>query len=684
MTLSVKFNGHELADFITVTSLDRGIGTSADINLLKIGNSDGEKYNGTVLGKKTIPMGYVMLYDLVEKRRELARILHVSEPAPLIFGDEPDKVYYAIPTGDIKVDEINILGKSTIEWIVPDGVAYSVESKSFTNYEEVNEGLKNINLVHDSNFENKIKFWSDNTYISDEQYQESNVLSMNYPIDPDRPNDRWWYFNKLDNGISRRYIKSLKAGDSISVGIKFKIDRPNDELESNLNTTMQFGIEEFDSRTGNRTSAADIPVTNVVLGEWQELKLENYKIKSQNTKYISFNPVLLKNGYVSIAEPQMNLGDTLLPYNTAPDDYRNFIDIENNGSYKAYPVIEAVSNGDNGLFAFIKDDAILQFGKPDEVDGIESEANERVITEPYETYPTGRWETNTGKIRYEDYVGKEDTKNYIGGGWKIVNEALRPVFQNVDNDRWGGPTYHRVIPLSEGKSNTLNCHFRNRFVFDTDIRSIGRIEYNIQSGDDVALSMTVKDSLSSSDAISIEGYCNGEWLFDEQLDKKLFSKKTSGNGFELQISRFGDSVTFYVGAIDEVTQTNVIKTGSVTKSFTLPSVKNQPLTSVTIWVASFGNQFKSSSIALTDTRFFWIGVDSWQDIPNTFQDGDIFQVDTSSGSVLVDGVQATTLGALGNMYDQFALEPGKHRIEIIPSKWAQTPQVKVYLTEAWL
>ncbi|MCP1102598.1 putative phage tail component-like protein [Aequitasia blattaphilus] len=133
MNLSVKFDGHELSDFLTVISgFERGIGTSRDVELLKIGNSRGGSFVSSTKEEAQFSMPFKLRYDLIAKRRALAKILDVKEPKKLVFGDEPDKYYLAIPTGDVNVEENNFLGIGTITWLVPDGLAHSTTIKSFT------------------------------------------------------------------------------------------------------------------------------------------------------------------------------------------------------------------------------------------------------------------------------------------------------------------------------------------------------------------------------------------------------------------------------------------------------------------------------------------------------------------------------------------------------------------------
>ena len=95
------------------------------------GTRKGSEFVYTTYKSKTIPMPFTMTDDLEEKHDKLMEILNVSEPKPLIFESVPDRVFYAIPSGDLDFSEEGPLGEGTIEWIIPDGVAYSTVEKSF-------------------------------------------------------------------------------------------------------------------------------------------------------------------------------------------------------------------------------------------------------------------------------------------------------------------------------------------------------------------------------------------------------------------------------------------------------------------------------------------------------------------------------------------------------------------------
>lgn len=131
-SLSVKCNDVELSDYLIVSDLRRGVGTTRTNKLQKMGLSTGSDYIGFSHDYKTYEMDFVLRYDLIEKRRKLAGILNVDEPVKVVFGDEPDKYVLAVPDGDINVDENNFIGKGTIVWLIPDGLSYSNVIKSST------------------------------------------------------------------------------------------------------------------------------------------------------------------------------------------------------------------------------------------------------------------------------------------------------------------------------------------------------------------------------------------------------------------------------------------------------------------------------------------------------------------------------------------------------------------------
>lgn len=139
--LEVTYGDFKLSDILGVTSkFDRGIGLPRS-NYLEDVNGLGKMFVRSKFDEKVILMPFILRYDLNKKRRELAAALSSLTPQKLIFSDEPDKYYMAIPNNYVNLDEINFLGKGTIEWLIPDGVAHAIDPKIYT----MSDGLVTIN-----------------------------------------------------------------------------------------------------------------------------------------------------------------------------------------------------------------------------------------------------------------------------------------------------------------------------------------------------------------------------------------------------------------------------------------------------------------------------------------------------------------------------------------------------------
>lgn len=129
--LEVTYGDYKLTDYMAVTSkFNRGIGLNRS-NYLKDKKETGKLFLRSSHEENIITMPFILRYDLNVKRRELAKILGTLIPQRLVFSDEPDKYYMAIPDNRIDLEEIVFLGKGQIDWIVPDGVAYSTEERQF-------------------------------------------------------------------------------------------------------------------------------------------------------------------------------------------------------------------------------------------------------------------------------------------------------------------------------------------------------------------------------------------------------------------------------------------------------------------------------------------------------------------------------------------------------------------------
>ncbi|QGT53569.1 hypothetical protein CHPC974_001234 [Lactococcus phage CHPC974] len=131
MTFSVNYNGVELSELVSgFTAIDRGFGSVWNNTLSNQVARYGQSFVKNTLSAKKITITIRksgIPSDWIALRKELAKVLDVNEPAPLIFGDEPNKVWYAVADGTqaLSEDISNLVASGTLTFIVPEGHAYS-------------------------------------------------------------------------------------------------------------------------------------------------------------------------------------------------------------------------------------------------------------------------------------------------------------------------------------------------------------------------------------------------------------------------------------------------------------------------------------------------------------------------------------------------------------------------------
>jgi len=148
LTFSVSFNGVDISSLVNgFTGVTRNIG-STWVNTTSQTSNTGVDFLYNSIDAKTITISFIAHVRkdrFSTTRRELAKLLNVSEPAPLIIGDEPNVVWYAVPDGSQTLDESSFFdGIGTLTFLVPSGVAES----SFTQTLNAdNSGGENGSIV---------------------------------------------------------------------------------------------------------------------------------------------------------------------------------------------------------------------------------------------------------------------------------------------------------------------------------------------------------------------------------------------------------------------------------------------------------------------------------------------------------------------------------------------------------
>ena len=165
MTLSVKFNDIELGKYIKVLQgFTPFVGADWNPSFVKAEKQNGSDFAYTSYENKQIVMPFTIEGNLEEKYDALQKALKVDEPKKLVFGNVPNKCFYAIPSGTLEFsEETEFLGEGTITWLIPDGVAYSTAEFSFDGVQK--DGYQTITI------QNNGTEWADVDYEIGHQHE---------------------------------------------------------------------------------------------------------------------------------------------------------------------------------------------------------------------------------------------------------------------------------------------------------------------------------------------------------------------------------------------------------------------------------------------------------------------------------------------------------------------------------
>lgn len=681
--MKITYGGVEITKYLSpMRGLDRKILPEMEHELSKIGNTDGYVHTRSVLGKRTIPMPFKIKNELIKNRRELARVLSTRVALPLIFGDEAEKFWLALPSGDISVDELVFQGKGVIDWIVPDGVAHAVQSRVFTNVATGTAATEN--QVLDPEYKRKEKYYKPWVSWLQEKYAGSNILRGDFTDTAtiaDQGETKYKGLRLFQNpNTNGRSFPTMKLNDPVSAQVEIRINKAATGDTTGAKSVMLI-VQEMAEPGGRviRSSEATPKALNV--GAFQKLTLTNIKVSAE-TKAINLL-VGIGNASVDISKPQFNLGATLAPYAEPNTRLTEYVAVTNPGTYRAWPVITAVMNGENGLVGVVgENDALLQFGDAEEIDTVPGKRSDKVINLSLRNQPA-QFEPNKGNPAYPYFLDDPSVPNVIEGeiDWKTYPEAAAPKFTANKGRWWSGPTLYKAIPKNSSNRADGDFTWRNRFNFDSNVKQRGRLTFTLQSGDKAVLSCTIRDSSPSQNQRIVDFWHGQKVIKSYVLDLKLWTgtfweftiSKTNKTGVEFKFAKFkafnGDE--------------GVISDRSIIFPINLPELANTNIDGLVCWFQKIGPS-PASFMAWGDSKFFWQNEPVTNNVPNQFDDGDVLQIDVKERIVRLNGYESNHIHALGNRWSQFAIEPGTTTMLPVSSTWANMFEFQVELRGAYV
>ena len=360
-------------------------------------------------------------------------------------------------------------------------------------------------------------------------------------------------------------------------------------------------------------------------------------------------------------------------YSPSLDNGRTF-SVDYKGLYRNYPTLEAHINSDCGYIGFINQDGdILQVGNPEEVDLARVDMSETLIDEDFTTATLDGWVINEAKL----VTNGGGAAHHQGGEVTVDTINNRMTASNWGaGSGWHGPSITKDIPAdSKGHVGAKNCtfSFRNLFasltLYDQDL---GIMEFLMTDadGDNIAAVAFYKHQ-----AASRQGACHmhirGEKIVATKRIPLGVNNTITGNDYgRSSIQKFGSEIIFNIS-------------GDVF-SFTVPELEEVEVAQISVWLGNFGTYNTMYRNHVRAIKFVSHSVEAWQDVPNKFAAGDVVKLDCGNGDIYLNEVLTPGLGALGNEWESFFLQPKLNNINCVWSEWAEKPTFLLKFREAYL
>ena len=664
------FGGHKIGSSVLQFSAARGITSEIEKTSQSVGISDGEMLINSRLKSRIIPVTYdFVALSRREFERQLAPLLYSTDVQKLIIDDRPDEFWYAKVDGKIDMDRAYFLGTGTINFLVPDGIAHSVATKTFDNmpYKDMP-----MNLILEASAPFTMGFGIQNTtWNADEKRAEISLpttVSHGEVLPQNVPKNSALY-------------PAVTPGNTYTQSVYISTDAPLTGKDILVSWFTQTGGANFAGKSGiSSISENAYRITSTYT--WPASSIDNY-LRTFDLFNLTDVFDFTKGTFLHFYQPKLEIGTTASPWSPNPADpeyYSNTITVHNGGTYPVEPVITATMHADNGMVGIVNDrPGILQFGTQ-EIDGFTTEESEVALNlaAVQGSHMDNQAATNNPYWGGDPSMPNEQIGNAIWthddyDGWKV-----EPNWSSITGDHkyWNGPSIkHNLVQTHNGnfKSN-LTWDVMTRF--QTGVAKVGALETTLESDGKPIFQMILKDNSALSDQIWWMCYYKNQLVVNEKLERSIF---TNDKFIQLELQKFGNSVVFRVSPWVG----NRGRETTITRQFTFADAASVETKQFSAWFMR-DKTWGESTMYLIASTVKWQNVSWYTNIKNRFSDGDVLKIDVANAKTYLNGSLDPTMHTLGNQWEQFELPPGDTEITITPSSWAQPFACEVEIREAWL
>lgn len=349
-----------------------------------------------------------------------------------------------------------------------------------------------------------------------------------------------------------------------------------------------------------------------------------------------------------------------------------------NGTHKAYPVFESTfyesddetdDGGDCGFVAFMNEDnRVLQFGNPDEeIDEVLSKST-AVLNKTFRNI-TG-WTVNSGNIggtAWKKLGSIGVTQDGSDGKYRT-----NPTGYGSNTTTWHGPTLYKAWATSV---TDWALSWSQRFCKGSGaLKQSGVFGIYLYGGGKILAGIDIR-TFSGDKTGEVRFILNGTVV-------KRFDRDVTYNNLNWGVKKTGGQSPSWGSYIKKQGAKFMFHVPGVTETFNRSELESTTITNCTMY---FGQYKSQTAIARNGVWNVKLMKNYQVEIPNTFTTNDFLEVDCSDASVKLNDIDRQDLGALGNDWEQFCLEPGTNQIGVAWSDYAENaPEIVMKYREVFL
>lgn len=247
---------------------------------------------------------------------------------------------------------------------------------------------------------------------------------------------------------------------------------------------------------------------------------------------------------------------------------------------------------------------------------------------------------------------------------------------------WHGPVITRSVPADEaGETGADKFKLSYAQVFAAkNSNEIGAFQMNLTDANNKSVAAVVIYKNKTGNMGKIIYYVDGKQVYGTDRDLSQYNEffgASQKSNKSTTIHKNGRKIVFTVGGIK--------------KTISDGAIANRPVRKVTFAFTTWGTHTPLSYNGIYNLKFIKDNCDTIKDIPNKFSANDVLEADCGTGEIKLNNVLSPELGALGNDWEGFVLQPGFNEIGFAYSSWLNTetmqpyaPKIKIRYREVFL